>query len=110
MSRWNEIIRNSVLPFVKDFYAWWSRAYDVKIDGIYYKLISEEDSKTAEVTISPNKYNGRIDIPSRITYKGVDYDVNTIGQDSFRGCWNLTSVTIPYSVKSICESAFAGCI
>ena len=36
--------------------------------------------------------------------------VTTIGEDAFRDCSNLTSVTIPNSVTTIGKSAFSNCI
>ena len=36
-------------------------------------------------------------------------DATTIGEDAFRDCSNLTSVTIPNSVTTIGNSAFSGC-
>ena len=36
-------------------------------------------------------------------------DVTTIGEDAFRDCSALTSVTIPNSVTTIGKSAFEGC-
>ena len=37
-------------------------------------------------------------------------DATTIGEDAFRDCSNLTSVTIPNSVTTIGNSAFKDCI
>ena len=82
-------------------------AYDVKIDGIYYNLISK--AKTAEVTSGEEKYSGKVVIPSSITVEGKEYTVTSIGSYAFEGCSGLTSVTIPNSVTSIGESAFSDC-
>ena len=84
-------------------------AYDVKIDGIYYNLISE--GKTAEVTMNvEDKYSGEVVIPSSITVEGKEYTVTSIGKDAFNACRSLTSVIIPNSVTSIGESAFYFCL
>ena len=79
----------------------------VEIDSIYYNLIPK--GKVAEVTSNPNKYIGAIEIPKKVTYDGVTYDVTTIGARAFGWCTNLTVVTIPNSVTTIGSSAFEGC-
>ena len=79
-------------------------AYDVKIDGIYYNLISK--GKTADVTYGEEKYSGEVVIPSSITVEGKEYTVTSIGNSAFYECSSLTSVTIPNSVTSIGERAF----
>ena len=76
----------------------------VKIDGIYYNLISK--GKTAEVTSVDKKYSGEVVIPSSITVKGKEYTVSSIGNSAFCDCRLLTSVTIPNSVTSIGDYAF----
>ena len=82
-------------------------AYDVKIDGIYYNIFYNE---TAEVTSGEEKYSGEVIIPSSITVEGKEYPVTSIGYDAFRGCSDLTSVTIPNSVTSIGDYTFYLCI
>ena len=82
-------------------------AYDVKIDGIYYNLISE--GKTAEVTSGEEKYSGEVVIPSSITVEGKEYLVKSIGDGAFNSSDWLTSVTIPNSVTSIGAFAFCKC-
>ena len=81
-------------------------AYDVKIDGIYYYLISE--GKVAEVTWGEEKYSGEVVIPSSITVEGKEYTVKSIGNEAFYKCSGLTSVDIPNSVTSIGDYAFGG--
>ena len=83
-------------------------AYDVKVDGIYYNLISED--KTAEVTSGEDKYSGEVVIPSSIISEGQEYMVTSIGFFAFESCSGLTSITIPNSVTSIGRQAFYACI
>ena len=83
-------------------------AYDVKIDGIYYNLISK--AKIAEVTSGEDKYSGEVVIPSSITSEGQEYSVTTIGASAFKECGGLTSITIPNTVTSIESYAFWYCI
>ena len=83
-------------------------AYDVKVDGIYYNLISED--KTAEVTSGEEKYSGEVVIPGSITSEGQEYMVTSIGKSAFSLCSGLTSITIPNSVGSIGIQAFWYCI
>ena len=80
----------------------------VKIDGIYYYLISED--KTAVVTENlEEKYSGEVVIPSSITSEGQEYKVTIIGGGAFEGCSGLTSITIPNTVTSIDPYAFKNC-
>ena len=94
-----------------------AEAYDAKIDGIYYNF--NKDAKTATVTYysdgnyfkeNKNAYSGTVNIPRKVKYSGVTYDVTSIGNYAFRDCSGLTSVTIPNSVTSIGGYAFSGCI
>ena len=79
----------------------------VQIDGIYYNLNVEE--KTAEVTNGTLwGYEDDLVIPEIVTSDGVDYRVTRVGHAAFSGS-KSTSITLPASITSIGEYAFAGC-
>ena len=79
----------------------------VEINGIYYNLVSK--AKIAEVTKNPNKYSGKVTIPKTINVKGDAYVVKTIGEEAFKNCTNLTSVSLPSSIVTIGSSSFYDC-
>ena len=85
----------------------------VEIDGIWYNLYSDESK--AEVTFkgdNPWEYevhSDSINIPSKVTYEGVDYSVTSIGRWAFAGCSRLAAITIPEGVTSIGEMSFRDC-
>ncbi len=78
------------------------------VDGLTYR-ITEPDGTTCTVeVVSCAIKTGSVTIPSSVTYKSQGYGVTSIGS-AFSGCSGLTSITIPYSVKTIGSDAFRGC-
>ena len=91
-------------------------AHDFIADYVFYCNVTSEENLTVEITFDGDsydshlyRYSGAITIPSTVTYEGVEYSVTSIGDHAFRGCENLTSITIPESVTSIGEEAFTRC-
>ena len=92
-------------------------AHDFEADGIYY-TITDAANKTVAVSYKGDAYNsyykeysGSVVIPKIVCNRadGVYYGVTSIGDDAFRDCSGLTSITIPSSVTSIGYRAFYGC-
>ena len=91
-----------------------SRAYDFKVDGIYYNIMLLEFVDKDEVAVTYEEehvpsYFGSVVIPATVTYEGVTYSVGNIGEKAFYDCRGLTSVVIPESVTSIRDFAFVNC-
>ena len=83
---------------------------------LYYNITSNEGSYTVEVTAEneTSPYytiypSGNLEIPASVEYNGITYSVTSVGNNSFRSCYELTSVTIPNSVTSIGTYAFYYC-
>lgn len=84
------------------------------IDGIRYEIISQSD-RTVSVAIIPKSisyqsystYSGNFDIPSKVEFNGITFDVIGIGQHAFSECKNLGTITLPNSIKFIGFGAFA---
>ena len=82
-------------------------AESVVIDGIGYNVILK--AKTAGVTGVSSNYSGAVNIPSSITYEGVECNVTSIVGSAFYNRYNVTSITLPESIVSIGERTFEGC-
>ena len=81
-----------------------ARAEEVVIDGIKYWL---DDNNVA--TVVSNDYSGDIVIPATVSYENVSYNVTALGDECFRDCSSLTSVTMPEGVTSLGTRCFYGC-
>ena len=78
-----------------------------EIDGIFYNLNTE--AMTAEVVENYDFYSGKIVIPSTVTFNGVSYTVNSIGDFSFYDCGSLSQVELPNTITNIGQYAFENC-
>ena len=77
-----------------------------EIGGIYY-IIGENN--TVAITSANDAISGDIEIPDHANFNGKTYSVTSIGERAFYKCSDLTSATLPNSLKSIGKYAFYGC-
>ena len=88
-------------------------AEDVKfevIDGFRYFL--DTGAKTAALmSKTDGNYSGDIIIPEKVKGNdGVECVVTSLGDECFKDCSGLTSITIPSSVTSLGDDSFTSCI
>ncbi len=80
-----------------------------EVDGIYYLATSESTAVVVSVPDGEEGYSGNVNIPSSVTYLGMNFDVTGIDANAFDGCYDLTSIVIAEGVASIGAQAFQGC-
>ncbi len=85
-----------------------TNAQNFEYEGIYYN-ITDETNRTVEVIAGENVYSGKVTIPSSVPYYGNRYTVTAVGKDAFKGCAELTGITIPGCVITIGVGAFYDC-
>lgn len=78
--------------------------------------ITNRAKRTAAVTYNgsiadrnANEIEGKVEIPSKVRYNNVVYDVTEIGPKAFSGAKHLKGIVIPSGVTSIGDFAFEGC-
>ena len=84
------------------------KTFEFTVDGVRYSVNDDNTTVTVAGYPSGSKPTGDLTIPKSVTFRGCPYPVTSIGDGAFRGCWGLTSVTIPNSVTSIRGGAFGG--
>ena len=79
------------------------------IDGLRYLI--DSDAKTATLTANTGeKYSGDIVVPEKVMASdGVEYPVTSFGDNAFKECGELKSITIPSAVTSLGNYCFYYC-
>lgn len=91
--------------------------YDIAFDGLFYKIINEEslevevcreleEPKTEGGSLYEHTPEGEIYIPAEISADGETYHVVRIGDSAFGACFQITSISIPASVREMGELPF----
>ncbi len=82
----------------------------VKVTNADKNYYLNKETKEVKLTTGVTPYSGDVVIPSTITYNGISYDVTSISRSAFLNCSDVTSVTIPSTIKKIDDNAFADCL
>lgn len=86
--------------FLQFFFSTNTFAYDFQIGNLCYTITSI-DEKTVSVEAAEEKPTGDVVIPSIVNYNGVDFSVTSIPDKGFAQCYNITSLTLPHTMKYI---------
>lgn len=92
----------SVMSWAADFEVG-GLCYNKKSSGSWVEVTyqSTDDNNYADLT--------SVEIPKRVTYKGISYGVSGIGEGAFHNCANLEKVRLSSFIGYISSSAFANC-
>ena len=67
------------------------------------------DDNTVTIDIVDN-ISGSYEVPEKVVHNGVEYQLTGIAKGAFENQTGLTEITLPGSIVSIGENAFAGCV
>ena len=91
------------------FMTYGSNHTEFTVGDLNYHVNDDNVSITVTGHVDGYEATGALVIPESVSYQGHDYAVTAIGSTAFMYCFYLTSLTIPNSVTTIEESAFAYC-
>ena len=88
---------------------WYTITTEGTTNGRYGKVCVGYATANSYILSIDKKTEGRITIPSMISYRNINYDVVSIAAHAFDGCSSISSVVIPETVTTINDYAFKGC-
>ena len=91
------------------FMTYSSNPSEFTVGDLIYRINDDNVSVTVIGHVDGYNAQGALVIPESVSYEGHNYAVTVIGNTAFMYCFYLTSLTIPNSVITIEEGAFAYC-
>ncbi len=91
------------------FMTYGSNPTEFTVGDLIYRVNNDNVSVTVIGHVDGYNAQGALNIPESVSYEGHNYVVTVIGNTAFMYCFYLTSLTIPNSVTTIEEGAFAYC-
>jgi len=77
------------------------------LDGLSYSISDGKATLTrSDMYQDANHYKGDIVVPSSVTFEGKTYPVKVIGNEAFKNCSELTSVTLSEGIEELYPYAF----
>lgn len=86
-----------------------SNPTEFTVGDLNYRVNNDNVSVTVTGHVNGYDATGPLVIPESVSYESHDYAVTVIGNTAFMYCFYLTSLTLPNSVTTIEEGAFAYC-
>lgn len=83
--------------------------YDWSQDGIYYKIVGDDEVYVTYRDLDLGSYFGDVVIPPTVTRNGTNYTVKGIRAQAFMDSPLLTSVSFPTTIERVEYQAFSGC-
>ena len=74
-----------------------------------YRVNKDDVSVTVISHVDGYEASGEINIPETVNYEGKDYTVTSIGSYAFMYNSSFTTLTLPSTIVTIGDGAFAGC-
>ena len=91
------------------FMTYSSTPSEFTVGDLMYRMNNDNVSVTVIGHVDGYNAQGELNIPESVSYEGHDYAVTVIGNTAFMYCFYLTTLSIPNSVTTIEEGAFAYC-
>jgi len=86
-----------------------SNPSEFTVGDLMYRVNDDNVSVTVIGHVNGYEATGPLNIPASVSYQGHDYAVTVVGNTAFMYCFYLTSLTLPNTVTTIEEGAFAYC-
>lgn len=81
-----------------------------EVDGIWYEIISQTPLEVQVYKPEGVKYKGDITLPEKVVYEGKEYTLTALKDGAFAQCGELTSVSLPETIRKIGSSTFVDCV
>lgn len=89
------MLRRKLIFLLYVIYAMNIHAYDFKVKGMYFSIVSPKDS-TVRFASGDRPYGRIVMIPSRVLYDNVEWKVTGIDADAFRKSPDIMDLFIPF--------------